>query len=88
MVFQLATVRRGAGWRRGIRPGDALSDIQNPDDVETISVLKGAVRCRKPIASLGMKRSYLHYYQVGNFKKRNGVGISLNSVPSHFRMLP
>jgi len=65
----------GAGGGGGIDRGDALSDI-NPDDVETISVLKGA-GAAAAYGSLGMNGVILITTKSGT--KKDGVGISLNS---------
>ncbi|MCM4150981.1 SusC/RagA family TonB-linked outer membrane protein [Arenibacter sp. N53] len=65
----------GAGASGGIDRGDALSDI-NPDDVETISVLKGA-GAAAAYGSLGMNGVILITTKSGT--KKAGVGISLNS---------
>ncbi|MCM4172592.1 SusC/RagA family TonB-linked outer membrane protein [Arenibacter sp. TNZ] len=65
----------GAGASGGIDSGDALSDI-NPDDVETISVLKGA-GAAAAYGSLGMNGVILITTKSGT--KKDGVGISLNS---------
>lgn len=65
----------GAGGGGGIDRGDALSDI-NPDDVASISVLKGA-GAAAAYGSLGMNGVILITTKSGT--KRDGVGISLNS---------
>ena len=59
----------------GVDRGDALSDI-NPDDVESISVLKGA-GAAAAYGSLGMHGVILITTKSGGNKK--GIGISLNS---------
>ena len=64
----------GSQWG-GVDRGDALSDI-NPDDVESISVLKGA-GAAAAYGSLGMHGVILITTKSG--KKQNGIGISLNS---------
>ncbi|MFH6604012.1 SusC/RagA family TonB-linked outer membrane protein [Maribacter algicola] len=65
----------GAGGGGGIDRGDALSDI-NPDDVASISVLKGA-GAAAAYGSLGMNGVILITTKSGTKKK--GVGIGLNS---------
>lgn len=65
----------GAGSWGGVDRGDDLSDI-NPDDVESISVLKGA-GAAAAYGSLGMNGVILITTKSGT--KREGVGISLNS---------
>jgi TonB-linked SusC/RagA family outer membrane protein len=65
----------GAEGSGGIDRGDALSDI-NPDDVASISVLKGA-GAAAAYGSLGMNGVILITTKSGT--KKNGVGISLNS---------
>ncbi|MCL6267055.1 SusC/RagA family TonB-linked outer membrane protein [Flagellimonas myxillae] len=65
----------GAGGGGGVDRGDALSDI-NPDDVESISVLKGA-GAAAAYGSLGMNGVILITTKSGG--KKDGVGISLNS---------
>ena len=65
----------GAGGGGGIDRGDALSDI-NPDDVASISVLKGA-GAAAAYGSLGMNGVILITTKTGT--KKEGVGISLNS---------
>lgn len=65
----------GAGGGGGIDRGDALSDI-NPDDVASISVLKGA-GAAAAYGSLGMNGVILVTTKKGT--KRAGIGISLNS---------
>jgi TonB-linked SusC/RagA family outer membrane protein len=65
----------GAGGSGGIDRGDALSDI-NPDDVQSISVLKGA-GAAAAYGSLGMNGVILITTKSGT--KKDGVGISLNS---------
>ncbi|MCP4976643.1 MAG: SusC/RagA family TonB-linked outer membrane protein [Maribacter sp.] len=65
----------GAGGGGGIDRGDALSDI-NPDDVASISVLKGA-GAAAAYGSLGMNGVILVTTKSG--AKKDGVGISLNS---------
>ena len=65
----------GAGGGGGIDRGDALSDI-NPDDVASISVLKGA-GAAAAYGSLGMNGVILITTKTGT--KKAGVGISLNS---------
>lgn len=64
----------GSQWG-GVDRGDALSDI-NPDDVESISVLKGA-GAAAAYGSLGMHGVILVTTKSGGKKK--GIGISLNS---------
>ncbi|MCM4164744.1 MULTISPECIES: SusC/RagA family TonB-linked outer membrane protein [unclassified Arenibacter] len=65
----------GAGGSGGIDRGDDLSDI-NPDDVESISVLKGA-GAAAAYGSLGMNGVILITTKSGT--KKDGVGISFNS---------
>lgn len=65
----------GAGGGGGIDRGDALSDI-NPDDVASISILKGA-GAAAAYGSLGMNGVILVTTKTGT--KKDGVGISLNS---------
>ena len=65
----------GAGGSGGVDRGDALSNI-NPDDVESISVLKGA-GAAAAYGSLGMNGVILITTKSGT--KKDGVGISLNS---------
>ena len=65
----------GASGSGGIDRGDALSDI-NPDDVESISVLKGA-GAAAAYGSLGMNGVILITTKSGI--KKDGVGISFNS---------
>lgn len=65
----------GAGGSGGVDRGDALSDI-NPDEVESISVLKGA-GAAAAYGSLGMNGVILITTKSGT--KKEGVGISLNS---------
>lgn len=65
----------GASSWGGVDRGDALSDI-NPDDVESISVLKGA-GAAAAYGSLGMNGVILITTKSG--KKRKGIGVSLNS---------
>lgn len=65
----------GAGGGGGIDRGDALSDI-NPDDVESISVLKGA-GAAAAYGSLGMNGVILITTKSG--VKKDGIGISLSS---------
>lgn len=65
----------GAGGGGGIDRGDALSDI-NPDDVASISVLKGA-GAAAAYGSLGMNGVILVTTKTGT--KKDGIGISLNS---------
>lgn len=60
----------------GVDRGDALSDI-NPDDVESISVLKGA-GAAAAYGSLGMHGVILITTKSGG--KQKGVGITLNST--------
>lgn len=64
----------GSQWG-GVDRGDALSDI-NPDDVESISVLKGA-GAAAAYGSLGMHGVILITTKSGT--KKQGIGISLNS---------
>ncbi|WP_084647774.1 carboxypeptidase-like regulatory domain-containing protein [Gelidibacter mesophilus] len=64
----------GSQWG-GVDRGDALSDI-NPDDVESISVLKGA-GAAAAYGSLGMHGVILVTTKSGG--KRKGIGVSLNS---------
>lgn len=64
----------GSSWG-GVDRGDALSDI-NPDDVASISVLKGA-GAAAAYGSLGMNGVILITTKSGSKKK--GVGISFNS---------
>lgn len=64
----------GSEWG-GVDRGDALSDI-NADDVESISVLKGA-GAAAAYGSLGMHGVILITTKSGGKKK--GIGISLNS---------
>lgn len=64
----------GSQWG-GVDRGDALSDI-NPDDVESISVLKGA-GAAAAYGSLGMHGVILVTTKSGGKKK--GIGVSLNS---------
>jgi len=64
----------GSQWG-GVDRGDALSDI-NPDDVESISVLKGA-GAAAAYGSLGMHGVILVTTKSGGKKK--GLGVSLNS---------
>ena len=64
----------GSQWG-GVDRGDALSDI-NPDDVESISVLKGA-GAAAAYGSLGMHGVILITTKSGGNKK--GIGVSLNS---------
>ncbi|MFS4415223.1 SusC/RagA family TonB-linked outer membrane protein [Maribacter sp. 2307ULW6-5] len=66
----------GAGSNGGVDRGDALSDI-NPDDVESISVLKGA-GASAAYGSLGINGVILITTKRG--ANRPGVGISLNST--------
>ena len=65
----------GAGGGGGIDRGDALSDI-NPDDVESISVLKGA-GAAAAYGSLGMNGVILITTKKGT--KKDGIGVSLLS---------
>ncbi len=65
----------GAGGGGGIDRGDALSDI-NPDDVESISVLKGA-GAAAAYGSLGMNGVILITTKSGT--KKEGIGVSLLS---------
>ncbi|NKI27538.1 SusC/RagA family TonB-linked outer membrane protein [Arenibacter sp. 6A1] len=65
----------GAGGFGGVDRGDALSDI-NPDDVASISVLKGA-GAAAAYGSLGMNGVILVTTKSG--VRKNGIGISLNS---------
>lgn len=65
----------GAGGGGGIDRGDALSDI-NPDDVASISVLKGA-GAAAAYGSLGINGVILVTTKTGT--KKDGIGISLNS---------
>ncbi|MEO1010777.1 MAG: SusC/RagA family TonB-linked outer membrane protein [Bacteroidota bacterium] len=65
-----------SGTSGGIDRGDALSDI-NPDDVESISVLKGA-GASAAYGSLGINGVILITTKSGT--KRPGVGVSLNST--------
>ncbi|MEZ4970980.1 MAG: SusC/RagA family TonB-linked outer membrane protein [Flavobacteriaceae bacterium] len=65
----------GAGGYGGVDRGDALSDL-NPDDVASISVLKGA-GAAAAYGSLGMNGVILITTKSGT--KKDGVGISLNS---------
>ena len=65
----------GAGSGGGVDRGDELSDI-NPNDVESISVLKGA-GAAAAYGSLGMNGVILITTKSGT--KKNGIGISLNS---------
>lgn len=65
----------GAGGAGGIDGGDALSDI-NPDDVASISVLKGA-GAAAAYGSLGINGVILITTKSGTTK--DGIGISLNS---------
>lgn len=65
----------GAGGSGGVDRGDALSDI-NPDDVASISVLKGA-GAAAAYGSLGMNGVILITTKSGT--KKDGIGISLNS---------
>ncbi|MGV8813737.1 MAG: SusC/RagA family TonB-linked outer membrane protein [Gelidibacter sp.] len=64
----------GSQWG-GVDRGDALSDI-NPDDVESISVLKGA-GAAAAYGSLGMHGVILITTKSG--VKKKGIGITLNS---------
>ncbi|WOD43871.1 SusC/RagA family TonB-linked outer membrane protein [Hwangdonia lutea] len=64
----------GSQWG-GVDRGDALSDI-NPDDVESISVLKGA-GAAAAYGSLGMHGVILITTKSG--VKKEGIGISFNS---------
>ncbi|RXJ44655.1 SusC/RagA family TonB-linked outer membrane protein [Gelidibacter gilvus] len=64
----------GSQWG-GVDRGDALSDI-NPDDVESISVLKGA-GAAAAYGSLGMHGVILVTTKSGGKKK--GIGVSINS---------
>ncbi|MCM4167228.1 TonB-dependent receptor P3 [Arenibacter antarcticus] len=64
----------GSSWG-GVDRGDALSDI-NPDDVASISVLKGA-GAAAAYGSLGMNGVILIITKSG--VKKKGVGISFNS---------
>lgn len=64
----------GSQWG-GVDRGDALSDI-NPDDVESISVLKGA-GAAAAYGSLGMHGVILVTTKSGG--KKQGIGVSLNS---------
>ncbi|WP_136467723.1 SusC/RagA family TonB-linked outer membrane protein [Flagellimonas onchidii] len=66
----------GAGSSGGIDSGDALADI-NPDDVESISVLKGA-GAAAAYGSLGINGVILITTKTGTQKK--GIGISVNST--------
>lgn len=65
----------GAGSSGGVDRGDALSDI-NPDNVASISVLKGA-GASAAYGSLGMNGVILITTKSGT--KKPGLGISLNS---------
>ena len=65
----------GAGSFGGVDRGDALSDI-NPDDVASISILKGA-GAAAAYGSLGMNGVILITTKTGT--KKAGLGISLNS---------
>lgn len=65
----------GASQWGGVDRGDALSDI-NPDDVESISVLKGA-GAAAAYGSLGMHGVILITTKSG--VKRKGIGITLSS---------
>ncbi len=65
----------GAGSSGGVDRGDALSDI-NPDNVASISVLKGA-GASAAYGSLGMNGVILITTKSGT--KQPGLGISLNS---------
>lgn len=65
----------GAGGGGGIDRGDALSDI-NPDDVESITVLKGA-GASAAYGSLGINGVILVTTKSG--VKKAGIGISLTS---------
>ncbi|MCQ0111017.1 SusC/RagA family TonB-linked outer membrane protein [Zhouia amylolytica] len=65
----------GASSWGGVDRGDDLSDI-NPDDVASISVLKGA-GAAAAYGSLGMNGVILITTKSGT--KRKGIGISLNS---------
>ena len=67
----------GSSWG-GVDRGDDLSDI-NPDDVASISVLKGA-GAAAAYGSLGMNGVILITTKSGSKKK--GVGISFNSTMS------
>ena len=66
----------GAGSGGGVDRGDALSDI-NPDDVESISVLKGA-GASAAYGSLGINGVILITTKSGTNK--SGVGVSLSST--------
>ncbi|MGF1557758.1 MAG: SusC/RagA family TonB-linked outer membrane protein [Flavobacteriaceae bacterium] len=66
----------GSGSGGGVDRGDALSDI-NPDDVESISVLKGA-GASAAYGSLGINGVILITTKSGS--KKQGVGVSLNST--------
>ncbi|RTE54063.1 hypothetical protein EHW67_09055 [Arenibacter aquaticus] len=65
----------GASGFGGVDRGDALYNI-NPDDVESLSVLKGA-GAAAAYGSLGMNGVILITTKSGT--KKDGVGISLNS---------
>jgi len=64
----------GSQWGQTDK-GDALSDI-NPDDIESMSVLKGA-GASAAYGSLGMHGVILITTKSGT--KKNGVGVSFNS---------
>lgn len=66
----------GTGQGGGVDRGDALSDI-NPDDVASISVLKGA-GASAAYGSLGINGVILITTKTGN--KRPGIGVSLSST--------
>jgi len=66
----------GSGSNGGVDRGDALSDI-NPDDVESISVLKGA-GASAAYGSLGINGVILITTKSGT--NRPGVGVSFNST--------
>ncbi|MEM9141596.1 MAG: carboxypeptidase-like regulatory domain-containing protein [Bacteroidota bacterium] len=66
----------GAGGGGGTDNGDALSDI-NPDDVESISVLKGA-GAAAAYGSLGINGVILITTKGGG--RAQGVGLSINSA--------
>ncbi|MFT4566072.1 MAG: TonB-linked SusC/RagA family outer membrane protein [Saprospiraceae bacterium] len=65
----------GASGSGGIDRGDALSDI-NPDDIESMTVLKGA-GAAAAYGSLGINGVILVTTKSGT--KRNGIGVSVNS---------
>ncbi|SMO65674.1 TonB-linked outer membrane protein, SusC/RagA family [Saccharicrinis carchari] len=73
-------------WWGGVDQGDELSDI-NPDDIASISVLKGA-GASAAYGSLGMHGVILITTKSGT--RKNGIGVAFNSslTTSHLMLTP